>query len=168
MAQTQFVKPGLLGRGIRLAMAIALGWFGYSIISASRGFWDGIGPEAQYIPMAAALLLVTSWVVTELTGKKWGQKPTLVLLALCTIAAIIGAFQGDLWGPPLGIVFWAWGVAFTLLLAPAFMLAFLLGTPGCEMRSYAHLWTTLRGGDPAAVACPGWIDRFDGVRLFGK
>ncbi len=164
----ELVRPGVLGRLIRFVMAGAVGWLGFETLRNTRGFWDGIGPDPQFIPMALALVGFTGWVVSELVGRDWGSRPTLVMLALCAVAAAIGAAQGNVWGPPLGIAFWTWGVLFSLLLAPAFLLAALLGTPGCEMRSYADLWTRMRGGDPAAVACPGWIDRLDGVRVFGK
>ena len=51
----------------------------------------------------------------------------------------------------LGGYLWIWFVAFCGLLGPGHVLAAALGTPGCEMRSYRHLVTILRGGDVGAV-----------------
>ncbi len=65
--------------------------------------------------------------------------------------------------PPLGVYVWSWLVAFTVLLGSAHILAAALGTPGCEMRSYAHLSTLLLGGDTKTVECPGGIDRLDHI-----
>ena len=35
--------------------------------------------------------------------------------------------------------------------------------PGCEMRSYAHLWALLHRGDTKTAACPAGIDRLDHI-----
>ena len=62
-----------------------------------------------------------------------------------------------------GVYLWAWFVALTGLLGSAHLLAAALGTPGCEMRSYVHALTLLRGGEVGTVVCPGGIDRLDRV-----
>lgn len=92
----------------------------------------------------------------------------MYLFAGAAAAAGIGALQGEALGPPRGIYARVGALAFTLLLAPAGLLAAIRATPGCEMRSYAHLQERLRGGDVGAVACLGWSDRRDHVRVLGR
>ena len=56
-----------------------------------------------------------------------------------------------------------WLASFSSLLGTAHVLAAILGTPGCEMRAFAHLRSKFQGGDAGSVPCPGGIDRFDHV-----
>lgn len=166
--QTGLPRPGSIGILIRLGLALLVGSLGYSALIDASGFFDGFAQPTKSLGYLVGVALFSSWVLNELTQREWGQRPTLVLLAGLAATMAVGALQGDAFGPPYGIYLWLWVLGFSLLLAPAHLLAALLRTPGCEMRAYAHLWTRLRGGDPEAVACPGWIDRFDGVRLFRR
>lgn len=160
--------PGFLGRAIRFSLGVftltlldgPTGPLGAAAAArfpvTSGGFWIAI----------AALTVVTPWVVNELLGKDWGVRPSIVAWLGAALAAAAG--WGLTGGPlawPLGVYLAAWTTVFVVLLAPAFILAALLGTPGCEMRSYAHLKARLTGGDPGAVTCPGGIDFLDHVRF---
>ncbi len=161
-------RPGLIGIAIRLTIGAVVAYMGYSAIVGAKEFWDGYSDPWGSLAHVVPLALFSSWVVNELLQKSWGWRPTLALLVGAGVAVTAGAAAGDPFGPAYGTYVWLWTLTFSLLLAPAHLLAAILRTPGCEMRSYAHLWTLLRGGDPGAAACPGWIDRLDGMRIFGR
>jgi len=161
-------RPGLLGILVRLALAAAVGSMGYSAIFHAAGFWDGYEDPLASLSLLVPLVLLSSWVVNELLQRSWRWWPSLALLLGAALAVGAGALKSDAFGPAYGIYLWAWTLAFSLLLGPAFVLAAVLRTPGCEMRAYAHLWAMLRGGDVGEVACPGWIDRLDRVRVLGR
>lgn len=161
-------RPGALGILIRLALAFAVLMGLYDAVRHPASYWDGFSDPIGALPLFLPLVLFSGWVVNGLLQVQWGWWPNIALVAGCAVTMLIGAFQGDPWGPPMGYYSWAWQILFAGLLGPAFLVASILRTPGCEMRSYAHLVANLRGRDPEPSLCPGWIDRLDGVRLFGK
>lgn len=165
MTDASLPRPGALGILVRLALGLAVATIAWDALAHAPSYWDGIADPLGMAPLLAVLVLLSSWVLNELVRRSWGQRPTLVLLAGALGTVAVGAVQGDAFGPAFGAYVWAWALAFSLLLAPAHLLAAVLRTPGCEMRAYMDLWTRLRGGDPRAVACPGWIDRLDSVRM---
>ncbi len=159
-------RPGWAGRLIRLALGLGMLLLLSGLFLSSRhDLWSG---ELPYdVGFAIALLLAlryTSYVFNIPFRLEWGQRTLVGVLIGATVAAGAGlAVQGGLPNTPLGVYLWAWLVAFCGLLGSAHLLAAVLGTPGCEMRSFAHLAVLLRGGDVGAVACPGGIDRFDHI-----
>ncbi len=159
-------RPGAVGITIRLLLAGLVGFMGYAVFGQTS-MWDGITPM-DAAPLVMPLVLFSSWVINELFRVRWGFLPSVVVLGGLAITAGVEGMMGTLWGPAFGIYVWTWSAAFVILLGPAHLLAAILRTPGCEMRSYAHLWTRIQGGDPNTAVCPGWIDRFDAVRLFGR
>ncbi len=163
---TEIKKAGPLGRLIRLLLGLAtLSLFVALVWPLRAGLWSGEVPFHWSFYIALALgLYATSFVARILANQAWGQKPLVVVLLGAAVAAAVGYLtHGTPLAPPLGVYVWSWLMAFTVLLGSAHTLAAVLGTPGCEMRSYAHLWTLLRGGDTKSVDCPGGVDRFDHI-----
>lgn len=165
--QRQLPKPGLVGIAIRAILGLVVVFFlGVQTILDTPSFFDGYSNPLGSILPVIVLTILWRGVVNELVQRRWGWWPSIVALVGLGVAIAIGVLRGDPFGPIYGIYLWAWALLLAVLLGPAFLLAALLRTPGCEMRSYMDLWTRIRGGDPRTVACPGWIDRFDHVRLF--
>jgi hypothetical protein len=93
---------------------------------------------------------------------RWGQKAQLVTLGFAGIAIAADLiFFGRFWAPPLGFLFAAWFLLIALPLGLALVLAAILGTPGCEMRSYSALLARLQGHSASEHYCPGGIDFVD-------
>ncbi len=162
----ELVKPGLLGRAIRAALGLlTLGWLVLLLLVWRRERWAGEVPlDFGFVGLVAFALWGTSYVFNIALGLSWGQKTLALVLAGAAVAAVIGGVAGGGFPNALfGIYLWAWFVALTGLLGPAHLLAAALGTPGCEMRSYVHALTLLRGGDAGTVVCPGGVDRWDHV-----
>lgn len=169
MSETNTIpRPGLIGILIRLSLGTLVLFMGYGAIIDAPSFWDGYDAPINSLLYLGSVFLFTSWVVNELLQKSWGMKPALILFAGLGIAVATGAIAGNPFGPAYGIYLWIWVLAFSVLLGPAHILAAILRTPGCEMRSFAHLRAKLTGNDVSQSVCPGWIDRADGIRLFGK
>ena len=166
---SELPRPGVVGRGVRLAVGLLVLWMGWQTVRDTPSFWDGLSPDGGLLVLVVILTVVSSWVINELLVRDWGWRPSLVLgggLALASVAGLVG--WADPLGPPVGVYLWAWSIAFAVLLGPAQLLAATLATPGCEMRSFADLRARLKGQDPRTVACPGGIDMLDGVRVFGR
>ena len=163
----ELVRPGALGRVIRAGLGLAtLGWLLGLVTIWREALWGGEVPllDVRFLALVGFALWGTSYVFNIAFGFSWGNRTRTGIVAGAGLAGLVGLVAGS--GFPnavFGVYLWAWFVALTGLLGPAHLLAATLGTPGCEMRSYVHALTLLRGGDVNAVLCPGGIDRFDHV-----
>jgi hypothetical protein len=68
----------------------------------------------------------------------------------------------------LGRTIWVWELYLFSHLGLAFVLAALIGTPGCEMRAFHNLYTQVSGKPTKEHYCPigplGPIDRWESQR----
>lgn len=157
-------NPGWLGRGIRLVLGILVlnGAFGIG-----NGFYQLVYYQAALgsveLWLFAGLLFLSMRDVIDLgLGVRWGQKAQIVTLMVAGVSiAIDYMFYRRLWAPPLGLLFSIWCLLIAIPLGVALILAAILGTPGCEMRSYAALLAKLRGHSASEHYCPGGIDFID-------
>ncbi len=163
-------RPGLIGIIIRLALGLIVLQMLVGAVVDAPSYWDGITTWPIGIIIGLIVMVtLTSWVFNKLFERDWGWRPSAIAAGGLAITAAISGVVGAGWsGPAFGVYFWIWTLVFGILLAPAFFLAAILRTPGCEMRSYVDLRARLTGGDPTTVACPGWIDRADSIRFFGR
>jgi hypothetical protein len=166
------VRPGVVGRLIRLALGLATLSLLWPLLTVWRAeLWAGRVPWSAvgFWVLVSLALWGTSYVFNIAFGLSFGQKTRTAAIAGALLAGLIGfVSSGRFPNPAFGAYLWTWFAVLTVLLGPAHLLAALLATPGCEMRSYAHAATLLRGGDVDAVVCPGGIDRFDHVGRSGS
>ncbi len=110
----------------------------------------------------AIFFWVFPYVVNIGFSRNWRRKPQWVLLAAVTFVAILGYSQGgSLWSPAMAWLILIWLLYVTAHLGFAFLLAAILGTPGCEMRAFHHLWAILTGEKTKEHYCPGFLDNID-------
>ncbi len=163
---SSLATPGPLGRGIRLVLGLGILSLLYSLLTEWQSpLWSGEVPnDVAFYVLIGLALYATSWVVRLPLNKPWGQAPLLLVLLGAGITAAAGYAAESIFPlNALGLYVWTWFVLFTALLGSAHVLAAALATPGCEMRSYAHLRARLGGRNAEIVVCPGGIDRFDHV-----
>lgn len=164
-------RPGLVGRLVRVAFAVP---FAYLIFSIGGDLVIGTFTpppltDVGYLVAIALFGWLTPVALGELTLQDLGWTPLFTVASLGMIAAATGLLvEGTLLSTILGAYLDVWMLSVSTLMAPALLLAAILGTPGCEMRAYAHLIQRLRGGDAEQITCRGWIDRFDHVRVAGR
>ena len=159
------VKPSFIGRMIRLlngililillvpSIAFSISYFSTST-SVPREF-------LLWVAIALAFLNVNH-VVNLGLGRSWGRRPQYLIVAIVMIAIALdlGIYQ-SIWAPPLGLFIYLWLLVEYIPLGIAFLLAGILATPGCEMRSYHHLVALVLGQEPTEHFCPGGIDFAD-------
>lgn len=169
--ETQFVpsgtlpEPGLVGRLIRLLFGLAI------LFLILPGLFQSLPTLADVVEFPANLLF---WVIVALTfvnmnhvinlglGKSWGHEPQVILGVLVVISLLWSLLAyGRIWAPPLSYLLVLWLILINLPLGIAFILAAILRTPGCEMRSYHHLIARIKGQDPTEHFCPGGVDFAD-------
>lgn len=166
------LPPGPIGRAARFLMGVVQVYFVYIVIAnpgivsspnapTNTMYWVGVG-------LAFALL---SWTVNLAFDLKWGKWPSLTAVAIALLAAGLNfGLYGTFWGVPLGLVVTVVAVYVHGHMGVSHLLAAIIATPGCEMKSIPHLAAIARGSESACASCPGvWkpLDRFE-ARLWGK
>ncbi len=158
-------KPGLFGRLLRLLFGIGI------LFSLAPSLVTGFSFFLESTKAPSSIAFWVAWgigvvnvnhVVNLGLGKSWGRWPQWAVLAGTAVTIILDLiFYGTWFAPPLGLFTWAWLLLMFIPLGIAFLLAAVLATPGCEMRSYNHLVSRLQGQDPTEHFCPGGVDFAD-------
>lgn len=157
------LRPGIVGRTVRLLLGLVLIWSLYVLLAFGRDILvDRTPPNINWWFYMALAFWLTPAVVSIGFTKNWKRKPQIAILTLAAVAVVIDlAFHGTWWAPPLGLFVWLWLIYFSAHLGLSFALAALLATPGCEMRAIPHLWTRLTGRETKEHYCPGFLDGLD-------
>ena len=157
------LKPGLIGRLVRLVLGIVCLYFVLGLVV------DGLGLVGWKVPTDQRMwfgvlfgLWVFSYVVNIGFTRSWGRNPTAAVVVVAWGIWIVGMVQnGSPWSPALGWFVRIWLLYTYAHLGVSFILSALIATPGCEMRALPHLWTIVTGQDTAEHYCPGALDRID-------
>ncbi|RMH12407.1 MAG: hypothetical protein D6701_13555 [Gemmatimonadetes bacterium] len=166
-------RPRWIGRGVRLLLGLWCLSLAAQIVTGADGIvWEGALAHSRAWWFVIAIAL---YVFPDVLNIGWGIRiPRRRLLGV--LAAVGAAAAGAGWlvagSPvawPLGGLVWAWTLYTFGHLGAAFVVATLLATPGCEMRSLPELWARLRGRPTREHYCPGFISAIDRLeaRLLG-
>ena len=122
--------------------------------------------KATAHPSLAWLMAMALWIINYVVNigfsKSWGRRPAYLSLGVYLVLALVAsAVTGDANSPILGVPLFAWLVYFYGHLGVSFVLAALLGTPGCEMRAIPELIGRMTGRASAQHHCPGFIANID-------
>lgn len=168
-------KPGPLGRLLRLALAyMVLKGFVYEIwddrVMLTEGNFEPYG--LIWNAMILGLLLV-SYVINIGYSRSWKKWPALVsAVALGSLALYDYATTGDWTGAAFGTGFFVWTMYIYTHLGVCFLIAAIVGTPGCEMRAFHDLWSRLTGVSTKEHICPIGpltpIDRWESKQAWMK
>lgn len=169
-APGSLAKPGPVGRLVRLGFGLLSLYYVYGLWDIRNDLfteggsirlliWNGILPG----------LFLVSYVVNIGFSRDWKKWPAIISAGLLVAAAGIGYMQAGVFETPLlarAVLYWELYI-FTHL-GVSFVLASLLGTPGCEMRSFHHLYALVTGKPAAEHHCPvgplSSIDRWEKMR----
>ena len=158
------MRPGTIGRLLRLVLGSAC-LFGLYHLLVNR---DAIiATPVSTLPNLVVLAVVAFWIVNYVVnigfGKSWGRWPSYVSAIVMMTSATIGwMIYGTPDNPILGACIWLWLVYFYAHLGLSFVLAALIATPGCEMRSIPQLLGRLSGRKVQEHCCPvSLITRID-------
>jgi len=138
-------RTGLLDRLVRLGLAIAAGLTLASIVD-SQGSARFRNPHILTEPSAwflhALMLIVFILIVGAVSAAVLGDRGARRLQAVSIVAiagtvVVAGALgyarSGSVWGFPLADLVWYFDVFVLIAEFIAFILAVILGTPGCEI-----------------------------------
>jgi hypothetical protein len=159
-----FERPGPVGRLVRLSLGIACLYGLYELILHHQSIIErpvSVLPNLA-IPVIVALLII-NYVVNIGFGRSWGRWPSNVSVVVGMALAFLGwMLLGTPNHPVLGFALWLWLVCFCAHLGISFLLAALIATPGCEMRSIPELLGRISGRVTKEHHCPAaLISRVD-------
>jgi len=155
-------KPLIIGRIVRLLLGLACFYFIYQLILYGEGVIYSLRSNGMtWFAVIVAYYLVNH-VVSIGFGKKWGRMPRTILLVLSAGLIMLSlATEGELLGAPFRYFLYGFLFYFYLHLGLSLVLATIIGTPGCEMRSIPHLYTIITGRQTKEHYCPGFIGDVD-------
>lgn len=163
-------KAGVVGRLVRFILGVFITKFFIDIVlnsilalDGSRALVTTVAPTYwMFWSTIAVLFLVTPYVINIGFGVNWRRRSQYVIVALAAMLVLYSYLMyGTVWSPATGWFVYIWMAYVTGHLGIAFLLAGLLGTPGCEMRSIPHLYTKLTGHETKEHYCPGHLDKLD-------
>jgi hypothetical protein len=149
-------KPGPVGRLLRLAFGLSCVWFVSELIGVRNDLIDSQDHIRALIwnGMLPGLLLI-SYVVNIGFSRSWKKWPALVSAAtLLAIAALGYLLEGSFEPSILARTLWTWELYLFGHLGASFLLAALIGTPGCEMRAMHDLYSRISGTPTQEHYCP--------------
>jgi hypothetical protein len=167
-------RPGPIGRVVRLVLAALSLDVVYAILTQPSAFVTGHALDAPAIwVMIAVGLWVFPTVVNIGFTKAW--RKLALYTSLGVVAGVAALVSWEAYGhtvrPGLGVLVAVWLLYTYGHMGIAFLLAAILATPGCEMRSLPQLWALVSGKVADVRACPGVltpIDRWEARRGAGR
>jgi len=149
-------RPGPVGRLIRLGLGVLCLWYVYGLIQVSGNLIaaDGNIQPVVWSGIIFGMFLV-SYVVNIGFSRAWKKWPAVVSAAGLAIIAGVGyAMSGIIETNLLARSIWTWELYVFLHLGLAFIIAGAIATPGCEMRAFHDLYSSLTGVPTKEHYCP--------------
>lgn len=148
--------PGPVGRGLRLMLGIACLYYvaGLVEVAGSLMTQDGRMRPVVWNGMLPGLLLV-NYVVNIGYSRAWRKWPAIASGAAFLVLVAFGyLLAGSAETLLLARSTWLWELYVFSHLGVAFVIASLIGTPGCEMRAFHDLYARLSGVPAKEHECP--------------
>jgi len=149
-------RPGPVGRIVRFALGILCLYAIYELLLHHEAIIEtpmSAIPNISFLVFVA--LLIINYVVNIGFGKSWGRIPSYLSIAVMLILAGVSWLTfGTLDHALLGAVLWGWLFYFYAHLGSSFVLAAIIATPGCEMRSIPELIGQITGQAALEHYCP--------------
>jgi hypothetical protein len=167
-------RPGPIGRVVRLLLGLSCGWYVVNLLQVSGNLTSSDGHVRPVIWNGIIIgLFLVSYVVNIGFSRAWNKRPALVSACLFLMIAGVGyILEGSIETIVLARVIWIWELYVFSHLGLAFILASLIGTPGCEMRAFHDLYSRTTGKQTKEHFCPvgplNSIDKWEVARSRGS
>ncbi len=157
-------RPGPIGRLVRLSLGVFCLYAFYELYYyLEQTTTQPLSSLDNRVLLLLGPLCLFNYVVNIGFTKNWGQLPLIISLAVLVLSAgaaylVSGSFDSPIFGVPLNL----WFAYFYGHLGVSFVLAAIIATPGCEMRSIPELIGKARGTVSNEHHCPvGFITGID-------
>lgn len=149
-------KPGPIGRFLRAGFGFICIWYVIQLIGVSDKLMDS-DTHIKLIVWNGILigLFLISYIINIGYSRAWKKRPALISAAVFLALAGVGYLTGETAETTfLARAIWVWEIYLFSHLGLAFVIASLIGTPGCEMRAFHHLYTRITGIPTREHYCP--------------
>jgi len=149
-------KPGPIGRLVRLGFGAFCVAYVVQLVAVSDSLVDASGHvrPAIFNGILPGLFLI-SYVINIGFSRAFGKWPAIASGAVFLALAGFGYLaSGNAETALLARTIWAWELYLYSHLGLSFLLAGLIGTPGCEMRALHHLYSRITGNPTKEHYCP--------------
>lgn len=149
-------RPGPIGCAVRLLFGFLCLWYVQGLIESAGSLLGGDG-HIRTVVWNGVLpgLFLVSYVVNIGYSRTWKKWPAFVSAGVLAAIAGLGYLtDGVIETPHLGTAIWAWEIYVFSHLGLAFVIAGLIGTPGCEMRAFHDLYSRISGVSTKEHYCP--------------
>ena len=164
-------RPGPIGRLARFGFGTLCLWYVSGLINVSSEL-IGVDGHIQSLVWNGIIfgLIMVSYVVNIGYSRSWKKWPAIVSgIAFAGFALVSYVTSGDVESNFLARSLWLWELYVFSHLGVAFIVAGLIGTPGCEMRAFHDLYSRLTGVATKEHYCPVGplhsIDQWERSRL---
>ena len=152
-------KSGPVGRIFRLLLGTLCLYGLFEVVRVAPYL---VADPVSTLPGLSVLILIVLWILNYVINigfsKDWKHYPVMVSLIFFGIIALGGfLLTGNPGSNLLGIALLVWLTYFYAHLGISFVLAALLATPGCEMRSIPELYGKITGKESKEHHCPSSI-----------
>ena len=154
--QGTLTRPGPVGRLVRFAFGLLCLYYVYILwtVRDVLVLTDGSIRPLLWSGIVFGLILV-SYVVNIGFSQSWKKWPAIVSVVLLLGAAGVNYFvSGNIEGQITAVILHLWLLYIFCHLGHAFILSTIIGTPGCEMRAFHHLYTVITGNPTKEHYCP--------------
>lgn len=149
-------KPGPIGRVVRLALGLLCLWYVTALLQVSDTLLDG---EDHIRPVVWNGILfglfLVSYIINIGYSRAWKKWPAFVSAgSFLLLAAFAYVAEGTVETQFVARAVWVWNLYLFTHLGLAFVVAAILGTPGCEMRAFHDLYSRVTGTPTKEHYCP--------------
>lgn len=149
-------RPGPIGRLARLVFGTLCLYYVYGLImiagsimspsgSIRSTIWNGVLPG----------LFLVSYVVNIGYSRAWKKWPAIGSAIAMAAVALVGYLNsGTVETVMVARMIWGWELYVFTHLGSAFLIAAVIGTPGCEMRAFHDLYSRISGVPTKEHYCP--------------
>jgi hypothetical protein len=149
-------RPGPVGRLVRVAFGLLCLWYVTGLVAVAGDLF-GRGGEIRAVIWNGLLpgLFLISYVVNIGYSRSWKKRPAYASALLFAVLAAAGfSLRGTIETEWLARPLWVWEVYLFSHLGLAFLIAAVIRTPGCEMRSLHDLYSRISGVPAKEHRCP--------------
>lgn len=162
--------PGPIGRLLRLGFGVLCLSQVNGLLTVAGNLFAANGGIRSFVWTGIVLgLFLVSYIINIGYSRAWKKYPALVSAAVLACIAGVGYLSsGTIETQFFARSLWIWELYLFSHLGLAFVIAAVIGTPGCEMRAFHDLYSRLSGIATMEHACPvgplSAIDRWEAGR----
>ncbi len=149
-------RPGPVGRLARVAFGAVCLWYVAGLIAVAGNLMSADGGIRSVVWNGVLIgLFLVSYIINIGYSRAWKKWPALVSAGVFLAIAGTGYLtKGTVETALLARAVWGWELYLFSHLGVAFVIAAVIGTPGCELRAFHDLYSRVTGVPTKEHYCP--------------